>query len=65
MGAAARRVSSSELELTGWVGLPDGSEWIQDVLVGAPESVASELAARMISVGARELLERAEQEVTA
>ena len=67
MGAAACRApgSSAELELTGWVGLPDGSEWIQDVLVGPPERVASELAARMIAVGARELLQRAELEVTA
>ena len=65
MGASARRVGASELALTGWVGLPDGSEWIRDELVGPPELVAKELAARMISVGARELLERAEAEVTA
>ncbi len=67
MGAVARRAagSGSELELTGWVGLPDGSEWITDTLVGRPESVASELAARMVAVGARELLERAEQQVSA
>ncbi len=65
MGAVARRAagSGSELELTGWVGLPDGSEWISDSLVGRPESVAAELAARMISVGARELLERAARQV--
>jgi hydroxymethylbilane synthase len=53
MGAVSRRVSGSDLELTGWVGLPDGSEWIHDVLVGRPDRVAAELAARMTSVGAR------------
>jgi hydroxymethylbilane synthase len=65
MGAVARRTASSELRLTGWVGLPDGSEWIRDELVGAPGSVAAELAARMIAVGARELLARAAAEVAA
>jgi hydroxymethylbilane synthase len=65
MGAAARRLGDHELALTGWVGLPDGSEWIRDELVGPVELVAKQLAARMISVGARELLERAEAEVTA
>ncbi|HET9073105.1 MAG TPA: hydroxymethylbilane synthase [Solirubrobacteraceae bacterium] len=62
MGAQARRAGGSdtaELELTGWVGLPDGSEWITDTLVGHPDLVAAELAARMIAVGARELLVRA------
>jgi hydroxymethylbilane synthase len=61
MGAVAHRVGSAELELTGWVGLPDGSEWIADSLIGPSATVAGELAARMISVGAREMLERAER----
>lgn len=65
MGAVARLAGDGELELTGWVGLPDGSEWIRDSLLGPPGSVAGDLAARMISVGARELLERAEQAVSA
>jgi hydroxymethylbilane synthase len=65
MGAVARRVGAAELELTGWVGLPDGSQWIRDALVGPPATVAGELADRMISVGARELLERAEQVLSA
>jgi hydroxymethylbilane synthase len=70
MGAVARRAGTSaavgtELELTGWVGLPDGSEWIRDVVVGRAEAVAGELAARMIAVGARELLARAAAEVAA
>jgi hydroxymethylbilane synthase len=70
MGALARRAGGAggavdELELTGWVGLPDGSEWIRDVVVGAPHAVAGELATRMIAVGARELLARAAAEVAA
>ena len=66
MGALARRVGggSGELELTGWVGLPDGSEWIQDTVVGDPDAVGAELGARMIAVGAEDLLSRAEAQVT-
>ena len=54
------RVIDRVVELTGWVGLPDGSEWISDQLVGAHGLVGGALAARMIAVGARDLLERAE-----
>jgi hydroxymethylbilane synthase len=54
------RVVERQVELTGWVGLPDGSEWISDQLVGAHGLVGGELAARMIAVGARDLLDRAE-----
>jgi hydroxymethylbilane synthase len=75
MGALARRADGGDgtaadgavnaLALTGWVGLPDGSEWIRDTVVGPPDAVAGELAARMIAVGARELLARAAAEVAA
>jgi len=54
------RVVERQVELTGWVGLPDGSEWISDQLVGAHGLVGGKLAARMIAVGARDLLDRAE-----
>jgi hydroxymethylbilane synthase len=65
MGAVARRSGESELEVTAWVGLPDGSEWIRDTVTGRPESVADELAGRMAAVGAIELLARAAAEVSA
>ena len=57
---APRRLG--HVELTGWVGLPDGSEWISDTAVGTPEEVAAAVAERMIAVGARDLLARAERE---
>jgi hydroxymethylbilane synthase len=53
--------ASSTVELRGWVGLPDGSEWIADRLVGPASEVGTELAERMASVGARELLARAQE----
>jgi hydroxymethylbilane synthase len=64
VGAHARPAGSDprELELTAWVGLPDGSEWLSDRLVGPPSRVGAEVAERMIAAGARELLRRAERE---
>ena len=63
VGAHARRRSDGLLELVGWVGLPDGSEWLRDAVTGAPEDVGIRCAERMLAAGARELLERAEQQV--
>lgn len=54
-----------QLELTAWVGLPDGSEWISDSFTAAPDRVGAEVAERMSAAGARELLRRAERESTA
>jgi hydroxymethylbilane synthase len=48
------------IRLRAWLGLPDGSHWIQDELTAEPNEVGKALAERMISVGARELLEAAE-----
>jgi hydroxymethylbilane synthase len=59
VGARARLLADGQLELVAWVGLPDGSEWIRDALLGAPELVGSEVAERMLSAGAGELLRRA------
>ncbi len=50
------------MRLRAWVGLPDGSEWIADELDGdaaEPQRLADAVAARMETVGARELLRRA------
>ncbi|MGC9221135.1 MAG: hydroxymethylbilane synthase [Solirubrobacteraceae bacterium] len=50
-----------QVRLRGWVGLPDGSEWIAEEMVGEPAQVASAMAASMAAMGARELLRRAEE----
>ena len=65
VGAWARALGPNEIELTGWVGLPDGSEWISDRLVGDPAALGATVAQRMLSVGAGELLLRAEGKVQA
>ncbi len=57
VGAHARRVEGSEeLELSGWVGRPDGSAWLLDRITGAPDAVGARLAERLLAAGARELL---------
>jgi hydroxymethylbilane synthase len=63
LGASAQpRGSDEEMTLHAWVGLPDGSAWISDRLVGElgdPETLGAEVAARMRAAGAAELLEQA------
>ena len=69
VGAHARPIGRShparatELELTAWVGLPDGSEWISDRLTGPAPGLGAAVAERLLSVGAADLLARAEREV--
>jgi hydroxymethylbilane synthase len=63
VGAHARWLGENELELTGWVGLPNGSEWISDRLRGRAPGLGVTVAERMFAVGAGELLARAEREV--
>ena len=65
VGAHARVLGGGELELVGWVGLPDGSEWISDRLRGPPDRLGVAAAQRMLAVGAGELLACAEREVHA
>jgi len=66
VGAYARPLDgSSEIELTAWAGLPDGSEWISDRLRGAPGRLGEAVAQRMRDVGAGELLAHAERKVEA
>ena len=60
VGAHARPLTDGSLELRAWVGLPDGSHWIADMLTGAPDQVGEQLAQRLITVGARELVMQAE-----
>lgn len=44
------------LELTGWVGLPDGSAWLADRVRGGPAGLGLMVARRMLAAGAGELL---------
>jgi hydroxymethylbilane synthase len=56
-------LGDGRLRIEGFVGLPDGSEWVRDALEGDPEDpigVGSELAGRLVAAGARDVLERAE-----
>jgi len=50
------------LEVRAFAGLPDGSRWVRDRLAGPaedPEALGREVAARMTSAGAREILREA------
>jgi len=56
------RLDGARLELHGYAGLPDGSEWVRDDLAGDPgdpAALGAELAERMLAAGAGDLLERA------
>lgn len=58
------RVEGEALAIDAFVGLPDGSEWLRDHLEGRAEEPAlagAELVQRLLAVGARELLDRAEE----
>ncbi|HEY3758188.1 MAG TPA: hydroxymethylbilane synthase [Solirubrobacteraceae bacterium] len=62
LGAHARDAGCGCLELHAWVGLPDGSAWVADGVLGGfydPEELGRRVAERMLSAGAGELLEAA------
>jgi hydroxymethylbilane synthase len=64
LGAYAMPAGCGCLRLCAWVGLPDGSRWLGDELLGGfydPEELGRRVAERMEAVGARELLARAEE----
>jgi hydroxymethylbilane synthase len=65
VGAFARPAGDGSVELSAWVGLPDGSAWVRDRLRGPADRVAAEVAERLLSAGAGELLRRAEREPAA
>lgn len=57
------KVAGDRLEVDAFVGLPDGSEWIRDRVEGAadePAAAGALLAERLLSAGARDILDRAE-----
>jgi hydroxymethylbilane synthase len=59
------RIEGERLGIEAFVGLPDGSEWLRDEIEGAasdPVGAGTLLAERLLSAGARELLQRAESQ---
>jgi hydroxymethylbilane synthase len=64
VGAHARELADGELELTAWIGLPDGRAYLCDQLRGvAGSGLGLAVAARLTATGARELLAEAEAQV--
>jgi hydroxymethylbilane synthase len=64
LGAHAVPAGCGCLNLRAWVGLPDGSAWVSDELLGGfydPEALGRRVAERMKTAGAEELLRRAEE----
>jgi hydroxymethylbilane synthase len=64
VGAHAVPAGCGCLQLRAWVGLPDGSEWVRDELVGGfydPLQLGERMAERLRAAGADELLRRAEE----
>ncbi len=64
LGAYAVPAGCGCLLLRAWVGLPDGSEWASDELVGGfydPEALGRRVAERLSAAGGEELLRRAEE----
>lgn len=56
VGAHAYAGEDGRLELSAWVGMPDGSAWIHDRIVAPAGEAGALLAERMLSAGAAELL---------
>jgi hydroxymethylbilane synthase len=64
LGAHAIDYGCGCLHLRAWVGLPDGSAWVADELLGGfydPEALGRRVAERLLSAGAGELLRQAEE----
>ncbi len=64
LGAWAVAAGAGQLRLRAWVGLPDGSAWCSDELLGGvdePEALGREVAERLRLAGGAELLQRAEE----
>jgi hydroxymethylbilane synthase len=64
LGAHAVDYGCGCLHLRAWVGLPDGSAWVGDELLGGfydPDALGRRVAERLVSAGAGELLHQAEE----
>jgi hydroxymethylbilane synthase len=58
---------NDRMRMDAFIGLPDGSEWVRDSVEGdstEPTALGAELAKRLLDIGARELLDRAEEMAT-
>jgi hydroxymethylbilane synthase len=67
LGAYAVPAGCGCLNLRTWVGVPDGSAWIGDELLGGfydPQTLGQRVAERMLAAGAGDLLRRAEEMAT-
>jgi hydroxymethylbilane synthase len=67
LGAHAVDYGCGCLHLRAWVGLPDGSAWVGDELLGGfydPEALGRRVAERLVSAGAGELLRAAGSAIT-
>jgi hydroxymethylbilane synthase len=56
--------TGAQMQMDAFVGLPDGSEWLRDHVEGDPGEptlLGAELAKRLLDIGAREILDRAEK----
>jgi hydroxymethylbilane synthase len=60
VGAYAKRLHDGPMRISAWVGLPDGSVWIADTLEGESGGLGYEVAQRLLTAGAGELLRSAE-----
>jgi hydroxymethylbilane synthase len=61
-------VEGEAIAVEAFVGLPDGSEWIRDRIEGEaaePVLAGAQLAERLLATGARDILDRAEQAISA
>jgi hydroxymethylbilane synthase len=64
LGAHATPAGCGCLQLRAWVGLPDGSAWVGDELLGGfydPQALGRRVAERLQAAGAGDLLSRAEE----
>lgn len=64
LGAHAVPAGCGCLNLRAWVGLPDGSAWVSDELLGGfydPDALGRRVAERMKAAGVEELLRQAEE----
>jgi hydroxymethylbilane synthase len=64
LGAHAVALGDGRLRLRAWVGLPDGSAWASDELLGGiedPPALGRRVAERLAAAGAEGLLRRAEE----
>jgi hydroxymethylbilane synthase len=64
LGAHAVPAGCGCLHMRAWVGLPDGSAWASDELLGGfydPEALGRRMAERLHAAGAHEMLRRAEE----